>query len=477
MNAVMVLQYGVLSLFCFLHPQAKDERMKRLLLLLVGLCAHFCAAAQPVLLISIDGLHPAYVTDAGRHGLAIPHLRSFVAEGTYASGVVGVVPTITYPSHTTIITGVAPARHGIVSNTTFDPLAKNAEGWFWYAEDLQTPTLWQSAAEAGLSTASINWPVTVGDPHIGFLIPEYWRAKNPEDLKLMRALSRPEGIMQSIERELGPFIDGYTDTLESDRVRTRFTLAILRKHKPDFTATHLIALDGTQHRDGPFVPSAYATLEALDRMIGELCAAALANDPAAVVVIVSDHGFIATHTAVNLAIPFVAADLIELVEPPAPHAAPAISSWDAQVWPAGGAAAIVLRDRDDRGVRERVAALLADLALDVGNGIARVVSGADLAALGGFPRADFVVEFAPGFYLGTALRGDLLARAASKGTHGYLPERPEMHAAFFIKGRGIARARDLGMIDMRAIAPTLAQLLDVPLPAAELAALPVRHSH
>jgi predicted AlkP superfamily pyrophosphatase or phosphodiesterase len=78
-------------------------------------------------------------------------LRDFVKSGTYASGVVGVLPTVTYPSHTTLMTGVAPVVHGIGSNTPFDPLNTNRDGWFWYAQDLKVRTLWQAASH--------GWPV------------------------------------------------------------------------------------------------------------------------------------------------------------------------------------------------------------------------------------------------------------------------------------------------------------------------------
>jgi predicted AlkP superfamily pyrophosphatase or phosphodiesterase len=257
-------------------------------------------------------------------------------------------------------------------------------------------------------------------------------------------------------------------------VRSRFTLAALRAERPDFIATHLIALDGAQHRDGPWTSSAYQTLEALDALIGELVAAARANDPRTIVAIVSDHGFVATHSAVSLRSTFVAAGLIELERPLETHAAPRIAAWHAQVWPAGGAAAIVLRDRDDRELRERVAKLLAELASDSRNGIARVLTRDELVTRGAFPEADFAVEFAPGFYAGAALVGELVTPGTSKGTHGYLPERPEMHAAFFAKGGGISAGQDLGVVDMRQIAPTLARWLGVDLPSARAEALPVR---
>jgi predicted AlkP superfamily pyrophosphatase or phosphodiesterase len=428
------------------------------------------AVAAPVLMISIDGLHPDYVKEADRHGVVIPHLRSFVAQGAYASGVLGVLPTVTFPSHTTLVTGVSPAEHGITSNTPFDPLNVNRDGWYWYAEDVRVPTLWTRAKERGLRTASVNWSVTVGDRAIDYLIPEMWRAVNEEDVKLLRALSRPEGLVERLETKLGSFVNGYEDTVEADRVRTDFALAILREHRPDLMAVHLIALDGFEHRDGPYMPSVFATLEALDGMIGELSAAALANDPEAIVAVVSDHGFIATHTAVNLRVPFVAAGLISLAGPIMAGVAPTIAAWDAQLWPAAASAAVVLRDRADAKLRGRVAALLAELAATPEHGIARVLTGEEIVLGGGFPEADFVVEFAPGFYFGTAVHGELLTPATSKGTHGYLPERTEMHAALFVKGRGIAR-QELGVIDMRQIAPTVAAWLGVEVPNAGAAPL------
>lgn len=440
--------------------------------LLACTACNSAALAAPVMLISIDGLHPAYVTEPQRCKVELTHLRDFVTHGAYARGVVGVVPTITYPSHTTLLTGVAPAVHGIVANTTFDPLGVNREGWYWYAEDMRAPTLWQAAAQAKLTTASINWPVTVGDTHIDYLIPEFWRASTPDDLKLMRALARPEGLMRQLESKLGPFVDGYAEVVQDDAVRTKFTVELWKEHKPDFLATHLIALDGTEHHEGPFTAAACETLQSLDGMIGELAAAAIARDPSSIVVIVSDHGFIATHTTVNLATRFVDAGLIKLKQ----SATPAVEAWDAQIWPGGGVGAVVLRDRSDQVVRAKVAKLLHELKGDPRNGIVRVLDKSELAKLGGFPGAEFLVEFAPGFYLGTGLRGDLLTPAALKGMHGYLPERPEMHSVFFVKGKGIAEGRDLGVIDMRRIAPTLAKLLQIRMTGSLQPALPIEAS-
>ena len=86
--------------------------------------------------------------------------------------------TVTGAGHTSMVTGCSPDKHGIIANTPFDPLSKNQGGWYWYAEDIRVPTLWDAAARAGLATASVDWPVTVG-ANINYNIAQYWRAGMP----------------------------------------------------------------------------------------------------------------------------------------------------------------------------------------------------------------------------------------------------------------------------------------------------------
>src|SRR5271165_6207227 len=177
--------------------------------------------APPLLvMISVDGMRPDYITEADAHGAKVPNLRRFLKEGTYADGVVGVVPTVTYPSHTTLVTGVWPAKHGILANVTFDPLQQNNMGWYWYAEDIRVPTLWDVAAAAGRSTASLQWPVTVG-AHITWNIPEFWRASTPDDAKLLRAVST-RGLLEDAKAALGEYRGGIDTSAQADESRGRF---------------------------------------------------------------------------------------------------------------------------------------------------------------------------------------------------------------------------------------------------------------
>src|SRR5690349_8033514 len=84
------------------------------------------APGRIAIVVSVDGLMPRSYAGPG---LGVPALRAMVAAGAWARSVRTVIPAVTYPAHTTLATGVSPARHGIVSNRAFDPLEKNQKGW------------------------------------------------------------------------------------------------------------------------------------------------------------------------------------------------------------------------------------------------------------------------------------------------------------------------------------------------------------
>ena len=416
--------------------------------------------AVPVVLISIDGLKPDYVLDADKHALRIPNLRRLVAEGAHASGVTGVLPTVTYPSHATMVTGVAPAKHGIIANSPFDPFSKNLGGWYWYAEDIKVPTLWDACAKARIATASVDWPVTVS-ANITFNIVQYWRADNAEDRKLIRALSTP-GLFAEAESALGPYTDGNDYSIAGDVRRAAFNVYLLEHKKPGFHLSYFGSLDEEEHKSGPYSAQTFAVLEKLDAIIGQVREAAeKIGGGRAIICVVSDHGFKLTDKEVNLNSALREAGLIELNEQGK------VKSWRAFAWYGGGSAGIMLRDEADSAARKTAKDVLNRLAGDTSSGVTKVADRAAARVMGGFPDAAFVVALRSGYRLGSKLQGPVKVAVKPGGTHGYAPDVPEMNSSFFIAGPGVAAGRDLGQIDMRDIAPTLAALLGVPLPSAE----------
>jgi predicted AlkP superfamily pyrophosphatase or phosphodiesterase len=432
-------------------------------------CAAFVApgaGAQPkppLVLISIDALHPSYVLEADRHKVALPQLRRLLEQGAHAAAVTGVLPTVTYPSHTTLVTGVSPLRHGIVYNTSFDPLRRNRDGWFWYAEDIRAETLWDAARRAGLRTSNVDWPVTVGAA-IDHNIVQYWRTDVPDsadDAKLARALSTP-GLLAEAERALGRYPTGYFYTIDADARRAAFSAWMLRTKKPQLHLAYFSGLDEEQHLSGPASPKALRILEQLDGLVGQLRAAAdEAAGGSAIVAVVSDHGHSTSTRELRLNEALRAEGLI------LPDGLGRITDWRALAWGGGGCAAIMLKDAQDADAHAKAARVLERLRTLPDTPIERVLSSEDARKAGGFPDAVFVVALKPDVRLSGRLEAPVLAPALPKGDHGFLPEHPAMDAAFFVAGPGVPAGRALGRIDMRDVAPTLASLLGVSLPNAE----------
>jgi predicted AlkP superfamily pyrophosphatase or phosphodiesterase len=424
---------------------------------------HADAQRGPVVLVSIDGLKPEYVRAADSLGLKLPTLRSLARNGASATGVVSAFPTVTYPNHTTMVTGAAPARHGIYANTTFDPLGTNMEGWYWYAEDIRVPTLWDAARSRGLTSAAVHWPVSVGAA-ITWNVPQIWRTGTSDDRKLIRSLSTPY-VLDTLEKRLGvEYPDGADESIRGDERRARFVAELVRWKHPQLTLAYLTALDHEEHAAGPWTPRAFAVLERIDAALDTIVVAARRTFGADVTIaVVSDHGFASTHAEVNLNVALAKAGLIDL--PPEDSGHP--TDWHASAWPAGGMAAIVLRDSTDSVARSKTRKLLMALAADTANGIAQIVERAELAKWGAFPNVEVVVAFRPGWIPGAAIRGEMRRPASSAGMHGYLPTYPEMRATFIIDGPGIGAGRSLGLIDMRDVAPTLARRLGIALATSE----------
>lgn len=425
---------------------------------------------RPVLFITIDGLKPADVLNADRYRLSIPVLRSFLAKGAYAEQVVNVSPSLTYPNHTTLVTGVYPAEHGIFNNPVFDPFGKEQGDWYSYYAEIKAPTLWHAAHEAGLVTASLCWPVTTHAPDIDYNIPEFGRNGTQRNHYLMEAVSQPSGYLEQIEKSIGPYY------LESDvakndaRIEAAAQILIADKH-PDFLTIHLGALDHEEHEHGPDSPQTLAALEKLDAMVGRLMAAERKVHPDADIVVASDHGFYRWTHAVNLNVALAKAGLIALRTP----ADKSVKSWKAFAWN-GGMGMIVLENPNDAEAKAQVRHMLQTLARDPANGIDHIYGGEEIATLGIAPNAAFVVGFKQGYAMGSKLTGPLVTPAPEPGNHGALTSRtirPDVHSSLFIMGPDIAAGKNLGTVDMRRIAPTIAGELGVAFPSAKLPPLPV----
>ena len=365
-----------------------------------------------VILISIDGLMPSAYTDPALAPYT-PNLRALARDG-----VVGVLPTVTYPSHTTLITGVEPARHGIYDNQIFDPEGRSNGAWYWYADAIQVPTLPMAARARGLRAGAVTWPVTIG-MDLDYLAPEYIGSKHDESVSMLKVRSRPRGLIEAAETARGK---AFTWP-QTDGDRTDLSLLTVKTYDPHVFLLHLIGLDSAQHNDGPGSPESRQTLKEIDAMVGELHDAVRQAGRAdmTTMAVVSDHGFLPLQQQLQPNAALKQAGLLTVNE------RCAVTSWRAYYHSSGGSGFVYVKDAADS---PRVAALLESLKHDPSNGIREVWNAEQLAA---------------------------------KGGHGFAPDRRALHSAFVMGGPAVQRRGSVGVIRMTQIAPTLAGILGVSL--------------
>jgi predicted AlkP superfamily pyrophosphatase or phosphodiesterase len=404
-------------------------------------------------LVSLDGVGAHLLSERDALALKIPVLRRMLAEGASASDMTPVYPSLTYPNHVTMMTGTTPKEHGIANNFTFDPKDKNRDGWHWYTQDIRGTTLWDAAAAAHKTVGSVYFPVTVG-AKITWNIPQFWRAETSEDEKLLRALSTPE-VAADLDAAKLKWPGEHTD----DSVRGAAAKKIWDTHHPDLMLVYFEDFDTQAHKHGPRSPEAIAALENMDAQLGGLKNAAEASGLDTTFVVVSDHGFRDAGTSVRLGIALKQAGLIKV-----DTKKDEIESWEAALWRGNGMCAIVLREPDNREVQGRVTALVEGLARSPKNGIGKIRTAAELQELGAFPGAFMAIEAAPGFMFNKGFEGAMVRPSKERGAHGYAPDAADMRAIFVMSGPGI-RKQDLGAVQMIDVAPTVAALLRLSLPA------------
>ncbi|MGH9752243.1 MAG: alkaline phosphatase family protein [Blastocatellia bacterium] len=414
---------------------------------------------EHVILISVDGLPPDYYTAPEKLGLRVPTLTMMKQNGAHAEGMEGVYPTVTYPQHTTMVTGQRPAAHGIVQNRVFEaPSEPQTRFWYWYANALKSETLWTVAKKAGLTTAAVGWPVTVG-AEIDYNVPEIFEpGANPQTWNWIAKYSTP-GLL---EKALGPDLKKDSGT---DERLTSVSEFIIKNYRPNLLLLHLIELDGVHHRNGPRTKPGIETAEREDGYINRIVEATRQAGifEKTTFFVVSDHGFADIDKRFSPNVALAKEGLITL------DAAGKATAWKAAAWPAGGSCAIVLKDANDKETEAKVNALFSKWAKQERSPVKQVVTRAELRKLKAIPQAALMLEAAPGYSFDDTLTGAEVrdSGATYKGTHGYLPTDPRMRASLVIYGPGARSGAKMTLARMIDLAPSIASLLKLKLPQPE----------
>ncbi|MBI4470714.1 MAG: alkaline phosphatase family protein [Acidobacteria bacterium] len=417
------------------------------------------STGRQVIIISIDGMMPEIYTSPRNLGLHLPNIEMLTRQGAYAEGLEGVFPSVTYPSHATLVTGVRPAKHGIENNRVFvPPDQRPSNAWYWFAKELRTEPIWMTARRAGLVTAAVSWPVTAG-ADIDHNAPEIWKAgENPLTWKR---------ILEECTPGLAPIIRASIrepSEVVRDESRTAVSEQIIERFKPGLMLIHLTELDHVQHTYGPRTPEAMRMVEKQDGYIGRIVEATrrAGTFDQTTFLIVSDHGFMPVRKRFLPNVLLAREKLITL------DSAGKVVSWKAVAWPSSGGCGILLKSPEDRQTLAKAVSLFEKVALKPGSPIRRVIRRNELDRLGSYPRAAFALEASPGFVIDWMNKEPALRDSGDyRGTHGQLPSRAEMRASLILFGPGARRGARIPLARMIDVAPTVAALLGLRFPKVE----------
>lgn len=252
------------------------------------------------MMISFDA-----VSDADLEFLAgLPNFAALCKSGTLVRDVESVFISNTYPTHASIITGVYPAKHGIIENLLPDAGTPHP-AWRYDSRLYKVPTLFDKVAQADMTACTILYPVT-GSANIRWNFPEIAGAMSPlRRLAKMLRKGSPSFVFSALLRnrfQKAAIRQKGIAQPNLDNFSTDTAVWALRNYRPNLLALHLLDADDQKHHYGPASREAQDALLRLDERLGILLSAFREAFPAgeAAVIVFSDHACLSVHTAINL---------------------------------------------------------------------------------------------------------------------------------------------------------------------------------
>jgi len=240
---------------------------------------------------------------------------------------------------------------------------------------------------------------------------------------------------------------------------------ILIDEKPNLLLVHFLDADEEQHANGPDSVQAHRAFEAIDGHIDALLQAVRKAGIAesTTIVVVGDHGFAGIHTSISVPALLAEAGLSET---------DGIDPSRLIIYATGGAAALYPADSSDKELAEFVSTRVAPYLTNHYAEYLKTYTPRDLAGEGGFPGALLALTAAPGYAFTRETRdGGVFSPSTQKGTHGFVPDMPEMATGFVIQGPGIYGNTALTQIEITDVAPIIAKVLDLKIETRESGAL------
>ncbi|MGC3966652.1 MAG: alkaline phosphatase family protein [Pirellulales bacterium] len=414
-----------------------------------------------VVIISIDGL-AGYLLDDPKAPLAT--IRGLAKSGGFVAGGMHVSnPSVTWPNHTSLVTGVRPEKHGVLANGVLVRGGVNVPVVVDPRRDktdlVRVATIYDAAKAAGLSTAEVNWPCTRGAKTLDASFPDV-----PEAVEHTTPAFRKELVAAGLlADETEASFKAAHSNASRDILWTEAACHLIRTQKPNLLLLHLLNVDATHHAEGPRSQPGYTANALADLLVGRVLAALdeAGTRKATTLFIVADHGFALTPNA-------ICPNRLLRQEGLLTFEAGKVTEARINVFPEGGTGLIYCNDPGAvEADRQRVKALFTGR-----EGVAEVLEPSQYHEHGlPHPREysqapDLVLVCRPGYAVNADAAGEAWVEPSEKvksslGSHGLMARDAQMNAVCVIAGRGILAGSQTAEAENIDVAPTVARLLDL----------------
>lgn len=417
-----------------------------------------------LIVISIDSLQTNDLTYLQKK----PVFSEILKKAAIVKNIREIYPTLTYPIHTTIITGVYPNTHGITHNQLPSISPENPDwsimgsDWNWYSNAVNVPTLMDAANEKNLVTASVMWPV-MGGLKPKHNLAEIWPNIH-ENMRDTFARACTKDVMDLYyEKYLVPF--DWVHKTDMDSYSIEIACDMIRRNHPDFMLIHSICLDHCRHEYGDEGKEIERCLDRVDDIVGTLLDAI--KDTGEIentnIVILGDHGHVNIQKVFNLNILLKKYGFIRVDE------TGSVIDYDAYSFSAGFSTHIILKNPEDKQIKQLVFHTLLEIKQAYDEYVGRIFSAEEVDREEGLRgEFSFVMESADGVIFDNPVRGELISdvkiscNSIYRGMHGHHPSKGPK-PPFLAFGPDIKEGVVIESGDMLDECPTLARLLGVEL--------------
>jgi predicted AlkP superfamily pyrophosphatase or phosphodiesterase len=424
---------------------------------------HAANTERHVVLITLDGF-PAYLWRD--ESIPLPNLRRLAADGAVAGAMTVSNPSITWPSHTTLVTGVTPRKHGVLYNALVTRQGPGkptrSDQWVDKTALVRVPTVYDAAHAAGLTTAEVDWVAITKAKSITWSFAELPYATDPLPREMVAA-----GVLTAAELDAAALRANGRNIVWRDEMWFRAACFIFERHRPNLLLYHPLATDSTHHRFGPGSLAGTLALTLADRRVGEFLRAVDASGRRAqtTIIVTTDHGFRKVEKYCYANVVLKQAGLLHT-------AGPTVAQCDAYAGAQGGLAFVYVTDP---ARRTELIPKLKELFARA-EGVAQIIEADTGAHALGMPTpaenegmGDLILYAKDGYAFSAAATGALAAGPAENygGTHGYPASDPQLEGIFLAQGAGIKKGVKLDRVRNLDVAPTIAHLLGIALPTAD----------